>query len=79
MLYVYVPQFIIAGIIVSFIIGMVFEENNIEKLENFSNDLGENELILIISNIVMGLGFTILSIYLIATWSEKWNKKFTNN
>ena len=78
LLYVYVPQFIIGGIIVSFIFGMVFEENNIEKLENFSNDLGENEITLVILNIVMGLGFMIFSIYLIATWSEKWNKQFTN-
>jgi Na+/glutamate symporter len=76
LLYVYVPQIIIGGIIVSLILSMAFEENGLEKLENFSEDLEDNELALIILNISMGLGFTIFSIYLIATWSERWNKQF---
>ncbi len=76
LLYVYVPQIVIGGIIVGIILSMAFEENSLEKLENFSEDLENNDLTLIISNILMGLGFTIFSIYLIATWSERWNKKF---
>ena len=76
LLYVYVPQIVVGGIIVGIILSMAFEENSLEKLENFSEDLENNDLTLIISNILMGLGFTIFSIYLIATWSERWNKKF---
>jgi hypothetical protein len=57
---------------------MVFEENSLDRLESFSEDLQGNDLILVVSNIVLGLGFTIFSIYLIATWSEKWNKQFSN-
>ncbi len=76
LLYVYVPQIVIGGIIVGIILSMAFEENSLEKLENFSEDLENNDLTLIISNILMGLGFTIFSIYLIVTWSERWNKKF---
>ena len=78
LLYVYVPQIIIGGIIAGFILSMVFEENSLERLESFSEDLQGNDLILVVSNIVLGLGFTIFSIYLIATWSEKWNKQFSN-
>jgi hypothetical protein len=78
-IYVYIPQIIIGGIIAGFILGLIFEENSIEKLENFSDDLGDNKLTLIISNSVLGLVFTILSIYLIVTWSEKWNKQFSHN
>jgi hypothetical protein len=77
LLYVYVPQLIIGGIITGLIIGMAFEESSIEKLENFSEDLESNELALVIPSIVMGMGFTIFSIYLIATWSEKWNKEIS--
>ena len=76
LLYVIVPQIVIGGIIAGIILSMAFEENSLEKLENFSEDLENNDLTLIISNILMGLGFTIFSIYLIATWSESWNKKF---
>ena len=76
LLYVYVPQIVVGGIIVGIILSMAFEENSLEKLENFSEDLENNDLTLIISNILIGLGFTIFSIYLIATWSERWNKKF---
>lgn len=75
----YVPQIILGEIFAGFILVMIFEESNVEKLENFSVDLGGHELTLIISNIVTGLGFTIFSIYLIATWSEKWNEQFTNH
>ena len=78
LLYVYVPQIIIGVIITSFILSMVFEENSLDRLESFSDDLQGNDLILVVSNIVLGLGFTIFSIYLIATWSEKWNKQFSN-
>ena len=78
LLYVYVPQLLIGGMIAGLIIGMAFEENGIEKLENFSEDLEANELVLVIPSIVMGIGFTIFSIYLIATWSEKWNKEISD-
>jgi hypothetical protein len=33
---------------------------------------------LVVPGIVMEMGFTIFSIYLIATWSEKWNKEISN-
>ncbi len=79
LLYVYVPQIIIGGIIAGLILSMAFEGNGLEKLENFSEDLENNDLALIISNILMGLGFTIFSIYLIATWSERWNKQFLDS
>lgn len=78
LLYVYLPQFIVGGIIAGLILGAVLEENSVDKLETLSEDLGNNELTLILSNVVMGLGFTIFSIYLIATWSEKWNKQFSD-
>ena len=78
LLFVYAPQLLIGGIIAGLIMGVAFEENGIEKLENFSEDLEANELALIIPSIVMGMGFTIFSIYLIATWSEKWNKEISN-
>lgn len=78
LLYVYLPQIIIGGIIAGFILSMVFEENSLDRLESFSEDLQGNDLILVVSNIVLGLGFTIFSIYLIATWSEKWNKQLSN-
>ena len=76
LLYVYLPQLIIGGIIAGFILNSIFEETSLDRLESLSDDLQENDLLLIISNIVLGLGFTIFSIYLIATWSEKWNKQF---
>lgn len=78
LLYVYLPQIIIGGVIAGFILSMVFEENSLDRLESFSEDLQGNDLILVVSNIVLGLGFTIFSIYLIATWSEKWNKQLSN-
>ncbi len=79
LIYVYVPQIIIGGIIAGLILSMAFEGNGLENLENFSEDLENNDLALIISNILMGLGFTIFSIYLIATWSERWNKHFLDS
>jgi hypothetical protein len=79
LLFVYVPQIIIGGIIAGLILSMVFDLNSLEKVENFSEDLENNELALIILNILMGLGFTVFSIYLIATWSEKWNKHFLDS
>ena len=78
LLYVYIPQLFIGVIIAGLIMGMAFEENGNEKLQNFSKDLEANELVLIIPSIVMEMGFTIFSIYLIATWSEKWNKALSN-
>ena len=78
-LYVIVPQILISGIVIVLILGMAFEENSLEKLENFSEDLEDNELITIILGSLVGLGFTIFSIYLIATWSERWNKQFLNS
>ena len=78
LLYVYPPQLIIGAIIVGYILSAVFEENSLNRMEGFSNDLQGNNLILMVSNIVLGLGFAVFSIYLIATWSEKWNKKFEN-
>jgi ABC-type spermidine/putrescine transport system permease subunit II len=78
LLYVYLPQIIIGGVIAGIILSMVFEENSLDRLESFSEDLQGNDLILVVSNIVLGLGFTIFSIYLIATWSEKWNKQLSN-
>ena len=78
LLYVYLPQIIIGGVIAGIILSMVFEESSLDRLESFSEDLQGNDLILVVSNIVLGLGFTIFSIYLIATWSEKWNKQFSN-
>jgi di/tricarboxylate transporter len=78
LLYVYLPQIIIGGVIAGFILSMVFEESSLDRLESFSEDLQGNDLILVVSNIVLGLGFTIFSIYLIATWSEKWNKQLSN-
>jgi len=75
-LYVIFPQILISGIVIVLILGMAFEGDNLEKLENFSEDLENNDLALIVLNILMGLGFTIFSIYLIATWSERWNKQF---
>jgi len=79
LLYVFVPQLVIGIIVTGLILGMAFEENSLEKLENFS-DFGKNdELALNILGISMGLGFIIFSIYLIATWSEKWNKQFSNS
>jgi hypothetical protein len=78
LLYVYLPQIIIGGVIAGIILSMVLEENSLDRLESFSEDLQGNDLILVVSNIVLGLGFTIFSIYLIATWSEKWNKQLSN-
>ena len=78
-LYVIVPQILISGIVIVLILGMAFEENSLEKLENFSEDLDDDELITIILGSSVGLGFTIFSIYLIATWSERWNKQFLNS
>ena len=79
LLFVYLPQLIIGGIIVGFILSTAFEEDSLDRLENFSNNLQGKDLILIVSNIVLGLGFTVFSIYLIVTWSEKWNKQFENS
>ncbi len=79
LLYVFVPQLVIGIIITGFILSVAFEENSFDKLENFSDDLDENELVLNILGISMGLGFIIFSIYLIATWSERWNKQFTDS
>jgi hypothetical protein len=79
LLYVYVPQIIIGGIIAGLILSMAFEVNGLEKVETFSEDLENNDLALIILNILMGLGFTVFSIYLIATWSERWNKQFLDS
>jgi NO-binding membrane sensor protein with MHYT domain len=79
LLYVYVPQIIIGGIIAGLFLSMAFDVNSLEKVENISEDLENNELALIILNILMGLGFTVFSIYLIATWSEKWNKHFLDS
>lgn len=76
LLYVYVPQIAVAIVIVVFVVNMVFEENSLEKVSKFSEDLDGNEILLTVASTVIGLGFTILSIYLIATWSEKWNKQF---
>ena len=78
MLYVFVPQLVIGIIVTGLILGMAFEENSIEKLENFSGFEANNELALNILGVLMGLGFIIFSIYLIATWSERWNKQFLN-
>ena len=78
-MFVYLPQLIIGGIIVGFILSTAFEEDSLDRLENFSNNLQGKDLILIVSNIVLGLGFTVFSIYLIVTWSEKWNKQFENS
>ena len=50
----------------------------LEKLENFSEDLEKEYLTLVAPISTVGLGFTIFSIYLIATWSEKWNKEISN-
>jgi len=58
---------------------MVLESDKIEKLESRSNDIKSKSLFLIIPSIIIELGFTILSIYLIATWSEKWNEQFQNS
>jgi len=63
----------VAIVIVVFVVNMTFEENGLEKINKFPDDLNENEIILVVASTVMGLGFTILSIYLIVTWSEKWN------
>ena len=54
---------------------MVFEEDGLEKLAQFSEDL-EKDVFAMVSTTALGLGFTIFSIYLIATWSEQWNKQF---
>ena len=78
LLYVYLPQIAVAAIIIFFVVNLAFEENGLEKINNFSDDLSENEIMLTIGSMAMGMGFTIFSIYLIATWSEKWNKQFTN-
>ena len=76
LLFVYVPQIVVAMVIVVFVVNMVFEEDGLEKVSKFSDNLDGNEILLTVASTVMGLGFTILSIYLIATWSEKWNKQF---
>jgi len=78
LLYVFVPQLVIGIIVTGLILGMAFEENSIKKLENFSGFEANNEPALNILGILMGLGFIIFSIYLIATWSERWNKQFLN-
>ena len=78
LLYVYVPQIAVAIVIVVFVVNMVFEENGLEKVNKFSDDLNENEIMLAVASTGMGLGFTTLSIYLIATWSERWNKQFVS-
>ena len=78
LLYVYVPQIAVAIVIAVFVVNMAFEENGLEKINKFSDDLNENEIMLAVASTVMDLGFTILSIYLIVTWSEKWNKQFTS-
>jgi len=75
LLYVYLPQIIVEVIFV-FTIFKIVSENDLEELESFSDMPGE--LLLIIPSIIAGLGFTIFSIYLISTWSEKWNKQFQN-
>ena len=76
LLYVYVPQVVVGLIVVVFFISMAFEENGMQKVTEFSDNLNENELLLTITSTVIGLGLTIFSIYLIATWSERWNKQF---
>jgi len=76
LLFIYVPQIVVAMVIVVFVVNMVFEENGLEMVNEFSDDLNDNEIMLTVASTAIGLGFTILSIYLIATWSEKWNKKF---
>ena len=76
LLYVYVPQIVVGLIVVVFFISMAFEENGMQKVTEFSDSLNENELLLTITSTVIGLGLTIFSIYLIATWSERWNKQF---
>ena len=79
LLYVFVPQLVIGIVVTGLILGMAFEENSIEKLENFSNYGKNNELALNIVGVSMGLGFIIFSIYLIVTWSERWNKQFSDS
>jgi len=79
LLYIYLPQLIIGGIIAGFILSTLFEDGSLDRLENFSDYLQGNDLVLIVSNIVLGLGFTIFSIYLISIWSEKWHKQFANS
>ena len=76
LLYVYVPQIVVGLIVVVFFISMAFEEDGMQKVTEFSDNLNENELLLTITSTVIGLGLTIFSIYLIATWSERWNKQF---
>ena len=76
LLYVYVPQIAVGLIVVVFFISMAFEEDGMQKVTEFSDNLNENELLLTITSTVIGLGLTIFSIYLIATWSERWNKQF---
>lgn len=78
MLYVYTPQIVVGMILVIFVMSMVFEEEDgMERVMEFSDNLNENNLLLTITSTTVGLGLTIFSIYLIATWSEKWNKQFT--
>ncbi|MFZ9006224.1 MAG: hypothetical protein ACO293_05540, partial [Nitrosopumilaceae archaeon] len=77
-LYVIAPQLVIAGIVIGIMFSVVFEVNGIEKLEDFSEDLESDNLTFVVSSLGIELGFTIFSIYLIATWSEKWNKQFSN-
>ncbi len=76
LLFIYVPQIAVAIVIVVFAVSMVFEEDGLEKVSKFSDDLDGHEILLTVASTAIGLSFTILSIYLIATWSEKWNKKF---
>ena len=77
LLYVYVPQIAVAILIVVFVVNMAFEENGLQKLTEFSDGINNNELMLTITSTSLSLGLTIFAIYLIATWSEKWNKQFT--
>ncbi len=77
--YVYFPQIVVAIIFLIVVFGMVLEEDGIEKLENISNNIENNELFLMVPSIIIELGFIILSIYLIVKWSEKWNKQFQNS
>jgi len=57
------------------IFGIILEEYEIKNLERLSKDIENNSLLLIIPSITIESRFTILSIYLVVTLSEKWNKK----
>ena len=78
-LYIMVPSLALMMVALVPILSMINEsENNPQKIEQMSKDLvldTELNTMSIVASIG-SVGILIWTIYLIATWSEQWNKQF---